>query len=96
MAKWLYTTQRWQRLRKYKLQQNPLCEACLQFGAIEPATAVDHRKPINAGGDPYPPLDQLASLCANCHNLKTRCEQLGEDYMKRGCDVYGKPLTGDA
>ena len=95
MAKWPYTTQRWQRLRKYKLQLNPLCEACLQLGGIVPAVAVDHRTPISAGGDPYPPLDQLASLCTSCHSMKTKCEQLGEDYMRKGCDVFGRPLDPD-
>ena len=95
MAKWPYTTQRWQRLRKYKLQLNPLCEACLQLGYIEPATTVDHRTPINRGGEPYPEIDKLASLCERCHNMKTRCEQLGEDYMRKGCDVFGRPLDPD-
>jgi 5-methylcytosine-specific restriction enzyme A len=47
MSVWPYSTQRWQRLRLLKLQQNPLCEACLQVGEIEPAVAVDHRNPIS-------------------------------------------------
>jgi 5-methylcytosine-specific restriction enzyme A len=63
----------------------PLCEACLQVGKIEPAVAVDHRKPIKVGGEPYPHLDRLASLCERCHNSKTRSEQLG-------CDAFGYPL----
>jgi 5-methylcytosine-specific restriction protein A len=92
MAEWPYNTQRWQRLRRQKLQQHPLCEACLQLGHIEPAVAVDHRTPINAGGAPYPPLEKLASLCASCHNAKTRSEQLGENFMTKGCDVFGMPL----
>jgi 5-methylcytosine-specific restriction endonuclease McrA len=91
MAKWPYTTQRWQRLRGHKLRVNPLCGACLTFGIIEPATAVDHKKPISTGGDPYPALEQLTSLCTSCHSLKTVCEQRGENYLNRGCDVYGKP-----
>jgi len=32
-----------------------------QTGHITVATEVDHRTPINRGGDPFPPLDQLAS-----------------------------------
>jgi 5-methylcytosine-specific restriction endonuclease McrA len=92
MAKWPYSTARWQHLRRQKLQQNPLCEACMQDGRVEPATDVDHRKPINAGGDPFPPLDGLASLCASCHNAKTRAEQLGEtNWMYTGCDITGRP-----
>jgi 5-methylcytosine-specific restriction enzyme A len=93
MAKWPYTTQRWQRVRKQKLQAYPLCEACLQHGKIEPAVAVDHRRPIKNGGEPFPLLDQLASLCASCHNTKSRAEQMGEtNWMYKGCDVFGYPL----
>ena len=100
MSVWPYTTRRWQRLRKLKMQCNPLCEACLQVGEIVPAEVVDHRRPITKEGrerrsaaEAFPPLDQLASLCAMHHNQKTRAEQLGEkDYMHRGCDVFGRPL----
>jgi 5-methylcytosine-specific restriction endonuclease McrA len=97
MAEWPYTTQRWQRVRRLKLQEHPLCQACLQVGKIEPAAAVDHRTPIKRGGDPFPELEQLASLCARCHNQKTRCEQTGEDYLRKGCDVFGhQPLQMNA
>jgi 5-methylcytosine-specific restriction protein A len=93
MAQWPYNTQRWQRLRRRKLQEHPLCEACLRVGRIEPATAVDHRLAIAAGGDQYPPLADLASLCARCHNAKTRAEQLGEtNWLYKGCDAFGYPL----
>ena len=27
--------------------------------------------------------------------MKTRCEQFGEDYMRKGCDVFGRPLDPD-
>jgi hypothetical protein len=35
---------------------------------------------------------RLASLCARCHNAKSRAEQAGEDYLIKGCDVFGNPL----
>jgi 5-methylcytosine-specific restriction enzyme A len=92
MSSWPYDTRRWQRLRRQKLQCHPLCESCLQLGRIEPATAVDHRVPIKRGGEPFPALDQLTSLCVSCHNGKSRSEQLGQDYMRKGCDVFGYPL----
>ena len=48
---------------------------------------------INKGGDPYPPLYALMSLCEKCHNTKTRVvEQLGREFMMRGCDIHGYPL----
>ena len=70
MSKWPYNTQRWQRLRRHKLRACPVCEACFRVGLTEPAVAVDHRTPIKRGGDPFPHLDQLASLCEGCHNEK--------------------------
>lgn len=72
MSKWPYSTRRWERLRRLKLQRDPLCQSCLQLGRIEPAVAIDHRTPIKRGGDAFPALDQLASLCVRCHNAKTR------------------------
>jgi 5-methylcytosine-specific restriction endonuclease McrA len=73
MATWPYTTQRWQRLRRHKLRDKPLCELCLKIGRIEPAVAVDHLLAIKTGGEPYPPLYALMSLCVRCHNTKTPC-----------------------
>jgi Bifunctional DNA primase/polymerase, N-terminal/HNH endonuclease len=58
-----------------------------------PAVAVDHIIAIASGGDAFPPLDRLMSLCASCHNRKTRVvEQLGEELTMKGCDVDGMPL----
>jgi 5-methylcytosine-specific restriction enzyme A len=95
MAKWPYNTQRWQKLRRQKLQLNPLCEDCLKRQLVIPAVAVDHFFPIRSGGDAYPPLDQLTSLCIPCHNYKTRGEQLGWKIPFRefhGCDENGMPI----
>ncbi len=93
MSKWPYNTARWQRLRRLKLRTNPLCEDCMRsYTRLEPAAAVDHIIPINSGGDAYPPLEDLRSLCASCHNTKTRAEQLGRSPPIKGCDVHGYPL----
>jgi hypothetical protein len=43
----------------------------------------------------FPPLDQLASLCASHDNQKTRAEQLGENFMHKGCDIFGMPNDPD-
>jgi 5-methylcytosine-specific restriction endonuclease McrA len=78
MATWPYNTQRWQRLRRLKLRENPLCELCLDSGVVEAATVVDHLVAIKKGGEPFPPLYAMLSLCAPCHSTKTRViEQLG-------------------
>jgi 5-methylcytosine-specific restriction enzyme A len=103
MSVWPYTTRRWERLRLQKLAHFPLCEACLRTGEIIPAEVVDHRTPISERGrkerwmaEAFPPLEQLASLCASHHNKKTRSEQLGEkDWMRKGCDIFGRPNDRD-
>jgi hypothetical protein len=64
------------------------------------AVAVDHRIPISEkarkqriADEAFPALSALASLCAGCHNSKSRSEQLGEtNYLLKGCDVFGYPL----
>src|SRR5262249_9028532 len=89
--------------RRFVEAQHPLCEACLQDGAVVPAEVVDHRIPISERGrkersasEAFPPLEHLASLCASHHNQKTRAEQLGqEDWMRAGCDVFGRPYDRD-
>ena len=102
MSVWPYSTQRWQRLRLHKLRQQPLCEACLQVGEIVPATVVDHRAPITKSGreerlasEAFPSLDRLASLCERHHNEKTNAEQRGEDCLRKGCDIFGRPNDPD-
>jgi 5-methylcytosine-specific restriction protein A len=98
VSDWPYSTRRWERLRLQKLMRHPLCEACMQAGEIIPAEVVDHRNPISERGrkersmlEAFPSLDALASLCAPHHNQKTRAEQLGENFMHKGCDVFGYP-----
>src|SRR5512143_4379613 len=91
----VYDTKKWQRLRRHKLQQNPLCEICLKAGKLEVATVVDHIVGVNKGGQAYPALDGLMSCCESCHNRKTRIvEQLDKELtpkVVRGCDEDGRP-----
>lgn len=97
MSKWPYNTQRWQRLRLAKLREHPLCQSCLERGIVEVATVVDHVVAITAGGDAYPAFDGLRSLCAPCHNRRTRVvQQLGQEItIKWGHDENGWPLDPD-
>jgi 5-methylcytosine-specific restriction protein A len=90
---WPYNTDTWQRLRRVKLQETPLCEPCSALGRLEPATVVDHRVPISAGGSPFPALDELNSMCVSCHNRKTQGEQQGNaTFIMKGADVRGLPV----
>lgn len=96
MAKWPYNTSKWQRLRSAKLMHDPLCFACDIRGQNAPAVAVDHVKPIRAGGEAFPPLDGLMSLCERCHNEKTSNADRGKRSIIarrfKGFDVNGNPI----
>lgn len=96
MNKWPYVTSKWKRLRLAKLAECPVCFACEQRGLTELATTVDHLKPISQGGDPFPPLDGLLSLCARCHNEKTsgfdRTHGNATGRRFKGCDANGNPI----
>lgn len=96
MANWPYCTSRWARLREAKLCEKPLCEICERRGEIEPAVAVDHFKPINQGGAPFPELSGLLSLCERCHNEKTAAfDKPGGDGFRRrfkGVGSDGNPV----
>lgn len=58
---------RWDKVRALKIKQNPLCEECLKHGIVSPAEIVHHIKPV----DEYPELlldmENLVSLCRQCH-----------------------------
>jgi len=64
----------WRKLRRVKLNNNPLCEICLAKCKVVQAEEVDHIKPVSR----YPELrliyDNLQSLCVTCHSKKTREE----------------------
>jgi len=93
----LYDTAAWKRLRKQQLRAHPLCEDCLQFGIVRPATDVDHVRALKDGGEPLDP-ENLASRCHPCHSLKTAHVDGGFGNQRKasapikGCDVNGMPL----
>lgn len=64
-----YDTARWKRLRRMVLARDPLCVVCLGFGRTEPATFVDHKTPLAAGGTNSP--ENLQGMCQSCHSRKT-------------------------
>jgi hypothetical protein len=72
------------------------------MGEVQAANAVDHRTPISRRAreerlvvEAFPALDHLASLCERHHNLKTAADKRGEDYMAKGCNVFGRPNDAD-
>ncbi|MBO6506857.1 MAG: HNH endonuclease [Kordiimonadaceae bacterium] len=96
MAKWPYNTTAWKRLRAAKLATEPLCQPCKLRGAVTTAKAVDHIVPINAGGEAFPSLGGLMSMCERCHNEKTAAND--RKHTKpfsrnvKGFDANGDPV----
>jgi len=64
---------RWSRIRAVHLAIEPLCRACKAKGFIVVATQVDHMVPLASGGTHAE--DNLQSLCASCHSIKTGRER---------------------
>ena len=96
MADWPYNTGAWRKLRLAKLAADPLCHACKLIGRNVPARAVDHIEAIAKGGEPFPPLHRLMSLCIPCHNSKTNAvdhpNATGIRRSIRGFDLEGNPI----
>lgn len=97
MADWPYSTAAWARLRKAKLSETPLCDTCAMRGRRVIAEAADHIVSIASGGEAFPPLEGLRSLCTPCHSIKTNALDRagGKGVAIKGCDVNGLPLDPD-
>ncbi len=66
----IYNTQRWRKLSKIQLAENPLCVSCMDKGITRLAKHSDHIIPIEQGGEPFDQAN-LQSLCIRCHSSKT-------------------------
>lgn len=95
--RWLATnSSTWRAIRERQLCREPLCRHCAAQGVTTPATVVDH---INGRADRREDYreENLQSLCAACHALKTALEDgsFGRRpgaARAKGCDVDGTPL----
>lgn len=69
----IYNSARWQRLRRAKLIDSPLCEKCAEKGRVTPAEDIHHIVSFMSTDDPYErkflayDYDNLMSLCKKCH-----------------------------
>jgi 5-methylcytosine-specific restriction protein A len=90
----VYNTARWQQLRALKLSVSPVCEPCARRGRLVQASHVDHIISIASGGDAYPDLDGLMSMCPPCHSIKTNAKDRagGKGVAYKGCSADGTPL----
>lgn len=94
MANWPYNTSAWQRLRTSKLASHPLCEPCERRGVAREADHVDHIVSMSKGGEAFPEMNGLMSLCASCHSIKTSGvdRKGGTGVRFKGCGIDGLPL----
>lgn len=67
----LIHTSKWQRLRRWKLKEHPMCELCEQKGRTTLATEVHHVTPVEFGLN----NDQKKELMFNAGNLMSLCHQ---------------------
>ena len=73
-------------IRAQTLSQYPLCVKCQSKGRITAATEVDHIVPLHKGGTDD--LDNLQSLCHDCHAEKTATEQGKRRRQEIGLDGW--------
>lgn len=65
-----YTSTRWIRVRLDKLSINPLCEECERHGIVTAADTVHHKQERIDRPDLSLDLDNLESVCRQCHGAK--------------------------
>jgi 5-methylcytosine-specific restriction protein A len=67
---------RWKKVRRLKLQQDPLCEDCKEHGVTTVATQVHHLKGVASHPELAFVMENLRSLCTTCHakrEARERC-----------------------
>ena len=60
---------RWRAIRDAYISKHPLCERCLEYDRLTPATEVHHIVDVSAGGGDDDA--NLMSLCKSCHSSIT-------------------------
>lgn len=64
----LYGSARWKAVRQLKLNRDPLCEMCRAKGDLVQAQVVHHIKEAKDRPDLFFDIENLQSLCNECHN----------------------------
>lgn len=75
----------WRRVRKLKLDKDPLCEMCLAQKKYTKAKVIHHITSIQKDPGGRLNLDNLKSLCRNCH------EKTHQRLIDISCDETGFP-----
>lgn len=68
-ARAFYRSAAWLRMRKLILERDHgLCQECLRHGRYTPAVAVHHKQELLTHWDLRLDMDNLESICEECHN----------------------------
>lgn len=87
-----YSSERWRKVRRMVLADQPLCVMCLKLNVTTPANTVDHIEPHKGNEDLFWSMDNLQALCASHHSgLKQSMERGGTGH-DTACDEKGFPL----
>lgn len=90
-----YSSLKWRKLRKRKIDENPICELCAQYGIINAGAIVDHIISKDVADELKLEYQNLQTLCedysggSNCHAKKTaqtRNVKTIKDYYKEMID----------
>ncbi|WP_321999283.1 HNH endonuclease [Bacillus pumilus] len=76
-SKQFYNSTKWKSVRdRRKRDKNNLCEFCLENKKLKVADVCDHIVPIMIDWSKRLDYDNLQMLCHECHNKKTREDEL--------------------
>lgn len=72
-----YRTRQWSHLRQQVLERDHyLCQYCKAISKLTPNSKIaDHIRPIEIFPDDKDSINNLATICRECHALKTKFEQ---------------------
>lgn len=65
---------KWRKVRNRKLRYSPFCERCKENNHLTWAVEVHHIHPVQDTGKVIVPLEDLMSVCVNCHRELTAIE----------------------
>ena len=91
-----YSRPDWKKLRRRKLAEQPLCEACHLARAVH----VDHIKAHRGNERLFLDYANLRALCHSCHSVKTRMRDGGGGHAPSerplpGTAIDGWPISED-
>ena len=67
----LYSTKQWRTLRRYVLDNEPICRECKARGLLRSANVVDHIIAHKGNRQLFSDIDNLRPLCKSCHDRHT-------------------------